>query len=77
VDRLLLGGAAEDAVRVAKWHPPRLPISGGVLIARGLPEGPIVARTLRRIEDHWVEAGFPQGPELEAIIANALAGAER
>lgn len=75
VDRLLLAGRNEDAARIERWHAPRLPIGGGVLIARGLPEGPIVARTLRKIEDRWVEAGFPQGDEFEAIVTEALASA--
>ena len=52
---------------------PRLPIGGGKLIARGVPEGPAVARTLRRIEDRWVEAGFPPGDAFERIVAEALA----
>jgi len=72
VDRLLLSEQAADARRIAKWHPPRLPIGGGLLIARGLSEGPIVARTLRQIEKRWVEAGFPAGDELEAIVSDAL-----
>jgi hypothetical protein len=28
---------------------------------------------LRRIEDQWVEAGFPRGAAFEQIIAEALA----
>jgi len=75
VDRLLLSGKPDVATRIASWHPPRLPIGGGALIARGLPEGPIVARTLRKIEQRWVEAGFPQGPAFDAIVADALAAA--
>jgi poly(A) polymerase len=43
------------------------------LIARGVTEGPAVARTLRRIEDQWVDAGFPLGDRLEQIIADTLA----
>jgi len=54
---------------------PRLPVGGGTLIGRGLTEGPIVARTLRRIEDRWVEANFPEGEALEEIVAKALAEA--
>jgi poly(A) polymerase len=77
VDRLLLAARVDDAARIADWHPPRLPIGGGTLIARGLPEGPIVARTLRKIEGRWVEAGFPAGDKLEEIIAEALTAAER
>ena len=72
VDVLLLAGKAGEAARISKWHAPRLPIGGGALIARGLTEGPIVARTLRRIEDRWVAAGFPKGDEFEAIVAKAL-----
>jgi poly(A) polymerase len=75
VDRLLLAGRVDDAARIADWQPPRLPISGGRLIARGLPEGPIVARTLRTIEDRWVEAGFPEADGLDAIIDEALSAA--
>lgn len=73
VDRLLLAGKPVEAARIRKWHAPKLPIGGGVLIERGLEEGPVVARTLRAIEDRWVEAGFPEGDEFEAIIADALA----
>jgi len=72
VDRLLLAGRPGEASRIHKWHPPRLPISGGALIARGLTEGPIVARTLRQIEDRWVAAGFPEGEALESIVSKAL-----
>jgi len=68
-DRLLLAGRPADAAAIAGWKPPRLPISGGALIKRGLVEGPIVSRTLRLIEDAWVKAGFPSGDEFEAIVA--------
>jgi poly(A) polymerase len=72
VDRLLLAGKPADAAAIAAWTPPRLPISGGQLIARGIPEGPAVARTLKRIEDAWEAAGFPKGDELERLVAEAL-----
>jgi poly(A) polymerase len=71
-DRLLLAGRAEDAAEIAAWKAPRLPIGGGILIQRGLTEGPIVARTLKRIEDRWIEAGFPGGEEFQGIVSNAL-----
>ncbi|MEO8455193.1 MAG: CCA tRNA nucleotidyltransferase [Sphingomicrobium sp.] len=73
VDRLLLAGKTQDALRIAKWKRPKLPISGGALIARGLQEGPIVARTLRQIEEEWVESGFPTGARFEQIVRDALA----
>ncbi len=73
VDRLLLAGRASEAAEIAAWTPPRLPIGGGALIKRGLVEGPVVSRTLRTIEDRWIAAGFPTGPDLEAIVSDALA----
>ena len=73
VDRLLLAGQVDAARTIKDWTPPRLPISGGALIQRGLTEGPVVARTLRRIEDAWVAEGFPTGERFEMIVSAALA----
>lgn len=73
VDRLLLAGRTSDASAIAGWTPPRLPIGGGQLIARGIPEGPEVAKTLKRIEDAWEAAGFPQGEHFTRLVAEALA----
>lgn len=75
VDRLLLAGRPGDISAIASWHRPRLPISGGQLIKRGIAEGPIVAKTLRSIEDQWLKAGFPAGEEFEKIVARELAKA--
>lgn len=75
VDRLLMAHRPSEAAEVCHWHKPRLPIGGGVLIKRGLPEGPIVATTLRAIEESWVKAGFPTGERFEAIIEKALKAA--
>jgi poly(A) polymerase len=75
VDRLLLAGRAEDAAAIGQWQAPRLPIAGGTLISRGLRAGPIVARTLRQIENQWVEAGFPTGDQFEHIVAQAISAA--
>jgi poly(A) polymerase len=71
----LLAGETAAATVIAAWKAPRLPIGGGELIARGLEEGPIVARTLRRIDERWVEAGFPTGDAFERIVRDALAEA--
>jgi poly(A) polymerase len=73
VDRLLLAGRVAEAKEIARWDPPRLPIRGGMLIKLGLPEGPLVSRALRLIEDRWIEAGFPSGPDFDAIVAEVLA----
>jgi len=75
VDRLLLSGKSADAALISSWKPPKLPIGGGALIGRGLAEGPIVAKTLRKIEDQWIEAGFPTGDEFETIVSQALQNA--
>ena len=72
VDRLLLAGKPVEARSIAGSSPPRLPISGGQLIARGIPEGPEVARTLQRIEETWVASGFPTGGEFERLVAGIL-----
>lgn len=71
-DRLLLAQKTSEAAEIAKWTRPQLPINGGALISRGLAQGPIVARTLRAIEDRWVLAGFPDGAVFEALVAEAL-----
>ena len=75
VDRLLLAGDAAAAREIGEWRAPRLPTSGGALIERGLPEGPVVARTLRAIEDRWVAAEFPSGEAFQRIVDDALAEA--
>ena len=71
-DRLLLAGCQAEAAAILDWKVPTLPISGGALISRGLPQGPVVARTLRAIEDRWVEAGFPTGAAFDKMVADAL-----
>lgn len=75
VDRLLLTGRPEQARAILDWQPPRLPIGGGELIARGVPPGPVVARTLRSIEERWIGAGFPSDAEFDRIVTEALSGA--
>ena len=65
VDRLLLEkrlNSAQAARRIAlikAWEKPRLPVSGGELIAMGLEPGPIVAATMQAIERDWTRSGFP------------------
>ena len=77
IDRLLLAGDVAGAAGLIEWKVPRLPIGGGVLIARGVTEGPAVARTLRQIEDQWVQAGFPRGDAFDKIVTAALAAGAR
>jgi poly(A) polymerase len=71
-DRLLLASRPAEAAQIASWNPPRLPIGGRELLARGIAEGPEVARTLKRIEDAWEAAGFPQGDDFNRIVDEVL-----
>ena len=72
IDRLLLAGEVEGAREAAGWQAPRLPIGGSELMARGVPEGPEIARALHRIEDAWEEANFPRGEEFDALVERVL-----
>ncbi|MEO7814333.1 MAG: CCA tRNA nucleotidyltransferase [Sphingomicrobium sp.] len=75
IDRLLLAHRPIEAAALTDWPVPRLPITGGALVKRGMPEGPAVAATLKAIDRRWVEAGFPTGPDFTAIVAAELARA--
>ncbi len=75
-DRLLLARRPDDATAISDWPVPRLPISGGRLIKLGLIEGPTVASTLKAITRRWVEAGFPDGAELEQIVREEVGQAD-
>lgn len=70
VDRLLLAGRSIDPIR--DWTPPRFPLSGGVLVAQGVRKGPLVAATLRAIEDRWIAEDFPGEARLTALTAEAV-----
>ena len=75
IDRLFLFDAARavDAARdLTGWDIPRLPLSGGALIQRGLTKGPDVARALRAVETQWVAEGFPDAKRA-GEIADAVA----
>jgi poly(A) polymerase len=72
VDRLLLAGAPAEEVRsLAGWEAPRLPLTGGDLIAMGLAPGPVVAATLQAVEKAWIAHGFPKDDEEVRALARA------
>jgi poly(A) polymerase len=82
VDRILIATPApQDAFlmmsQLRDWEPPRLPITGGALVERGLSKGPEVARALRQIEDRWIAEGFPGADRVEAIADETVAYALR
>lgn len=66
IDRLLLGNG--DARLLVDWAPPRFPITGGAIVARGVQAGPEVARILQAAERQWVAEAFPDGARAEALI---------
>lgn len=71
-DRLLLAGA--DPAVLRDFTPPRLPLTGGAIIARGVTAGPLVAKLLREAERRWIAAGFPETADgiADAVVAQAL-----
>jgi poly(A) polymerase len=71
LDRLLLSG--EDSNALSGWTPPRLPIGGGAIVARGVGRGPDVARLLRQVEDRWIAEGFPDAARVDTLADDAVA----
>lgn len=79
-DRLLRASPEDAALiagwqQIAGWEIPRLPLTGGALVARGLAKGPDVARALRAIEDQWIAEDFPAAERVEAIADGIVAQA--
>jgi len=58
---LLAGRAPQALAALSAWIRPKLPLSGGDLIAAGMAPGPAVAARLKRIEERWVASGFELG----------------
>ncbi|MFZ4689527.1 MAG: CCA tRNA nucleotidyltransferase [Polymorphobacter sp.] len=77
VDRVLIAGdPSGDAASLQAWQRPRLPVSGRDVMARGITEGPEVARRLAMVERAWVAAGFPQDEAtVTALLDHAVASA--
>ena len=47
-----------------RTEPPRFPITGDDLMARGIDPGPYLGAMLRALEDWWMAAGFPEDKAL-------------
>jgi hypothetical protein len=54
-----------------RWQPPRFPISGDDLIARGIRPGPGLGQTLGALEDWWAASGFPD--DKDAVLKRLAA----
>lgn len=79
VDRLLLDPARPpgDAAALTDWEKPVLPISGGALVKRGLAAGPLVARALQRVEQRWIDEGYPGKERVDSIADEVVTGIRR
>jgi poly(A) polymerase len=81
IDRILIGserdGWETHLGALNGWVRPRLPISGGNLIALGLQAGPVVAGTLQAIERQWIDEGFPDAARVAVIADEQVAQALR
>ena len=73
LDRLLLSDRpVADWAGLADWQPPRFPLTGGAIVARGVKAGPEVARLMRGIEDQWIAEGFPGQARVDALADAAV-----
>lgn len=71
LDRALIAGA--DISALVGWEIPVFPLKGGQIVARGVSAGPEVARLLRRVEDRWIEEGFPDAARVETLLGEEIA----
>lgn len=71
IDRLLLAGEPQRLVAIEGWDVPRLPFSGGDLVALGVTAGPEVSRLLKALEERWIAEDFPENVDLPAWLGEA------
>lgn len=80
-DRVLIawarsGGTADDKKWQElmswpqRWSPPDFPVTGGDLLAVGVPKGPRIGMLLRKLETRWIASDFALNREklLETIL---------
>ena len=68
---------AEASRFVADEPPPRLPLGGVDVMARGVRSGRMVGAVLKRLQADWIRAGFPASPIVLAELLDAAVAAER
>ena len=59
--------AVAAASALAGWTPAKLPITGGAIVARGIEQGPEVAKAMLMVEACWVQEGFPDKARVNEI----------
>ncbi len=57
-DRVMNGYAPKALNIIQNWDIPDFPISGGDLIAKGIPEGKELGEELHRLEQKWIDSDF-------------------
>ncbi len=58
-EAMIRAGALARLLEAAEgYEPPQFPVTGGDLLALGLPKGPELGEKLRRLEAIWIESGF-------------------
>jgi len=82
IDQLLLSGGTDRQIIAAvgdlrDWPVPKLGLTGGAIVARGIKEGPEVARLMQEIQARWIAEGFPERPRVDAIADEVVAQALR
>jgi len=60
----------EMLAQLEGWQPPVFPLTGGDLIEQGLKPGPIVAKSLAKIEAVWIANGFPDEQWVRKFLAD-------
>ncbi len=65
-------GASQALARLEGWPPPHLPLKGGMIVARGVAPGPLVAQLLAEAERRWVAEDFPDEDRARAILDQLL-----
>lgn len=66
-DRLLLSGSS--IAPLDEWTIPKFPLTGGEIIALGIPAGPQISQLMKSIEDRWIAEGFPNRNRVFKIAA--------
>jgi poly(A) polymerase len=78
-DRVLFAGAgragdvAEMLALPGRWTAPKFPVGATELMVRGVEKGPRLGSLLARIEEAWIEAGFPEDAKaIERLMAQGV-----
>ena len=50
--------------QAGEWQAPAFPVTGEDAKAAGAPEGPLIGKVLREVEDWWIDEDFPPSREL-------------